>query len=385
MTATLQAERLRPGLAQHISTRVAFFIAGFAVASWAPLVPYVKTRAHLDEATLGLLLLCLGTGSILTMPLTGVLTGRFGCRVVITIASLLICLALPLLAILPNVATLAVALFCFGAGVGTVDVAVNIQAIIVEKAAGRPMMSGFHGLYSAGGIAGAAGVSGLLWLGLSPFAAILCSTAIILLLLAAFARKLLPYGSESHDPLFSLPHGRVIFIGVLCFIMFLAEGAMLDWSALLLTSLRGVQPAQAGLGYAAFAIAMTAGRLNGDRIVQALGGFRVVLWGGFCAAAGLGLAVTVPSALTSLLGFALVGIGASNIVPVLFTAAGRQKTMPANLAIAAITTLGYAGILAGPAFIGFLAHATSLPIGLGSVALGLLFVALSGLAVVREK
>lgn len=378
MTATYPTERAVPGLSQQVSTRIAFFIAGFAVSSWAPLVPFAKDRANLDEGVLGLLLLSLGLGSLLTMPITGLLAGRFGCRVVIMLASLVICLTLPLLAVLSSLPALAVALFFFGAGVGTVDVAVNIQAVIVEKASGRSMMSGFHGLYSVGGIVGAAGVTALLSFGMSPLAATAVSVGIILLLLAGFARHLLPYGSESHDPLFVVPRGKVMFIGALCFIMFLAEGAMLDWSALFLTQLRGLDPARAGLGYAAFAIAMTIGRLNGDRIVQALGASQVLILGGIGAAAGLGLGVAVPSVPVTLLGFTLVGLGASNIVPVLFSAAGRQHSMPANLAIAAITTIGYAGILCGPAGIGFVAKVSSLPLALGLVALGVLAVGLVG-------
>jgi predicted MFS family arabinose efflux permease len=246
------------------------------------------------------------------------------------------------------------------------------------------MMSGFHGLYSVGGIVGASAISGLLWLGLSPLAATLCAVGVILLLLAGFAKQLLPYGSESHDPLFVMPRGKVMFIGALCFIMFLAEGAMLDWSALFLTAHRGVEPAPAGLGYAAFAIAMSIGRLNGDRIVSALGGFRVLLGGGIGAAVGLGLAVTVPSILVTMLGFVLVGLGASNIVPVLFTAAGRQHSMPSNLAIAAITTIGYAGILCGPAGIGFVAKAASLPLALGLVGAGVLGVGLTAKMALRD-
>lgn len=384
MTSSIPAARHAP-VALQASTRTAFFIAGLALAAWAPLVPFAKARSGVNDASLGLLLLSLGVGSILTMPLTGSLAARFGCRIVITGASLLICLALPFLATLSDVPGLAIALFVFGAGVGTVDVAVNIQAVIVEKAAGRAMMSGFHGFFSIGGIVGAAGVSGLLSLGLTPLLAVMVAVALILLLLAAFARNLLPSGCEnSGDPLFALPRGKVILIGVLCFICFLAEGAMLDWSALFLTTLRGVNATHAGLGYAAFAVAMTLGRLYGDKIVRTLGRHRVLLGGGVCSALGLGLAVLAPSAIAALIGFTLVGLGASNMVPVLFSAAGSQQTMPSGLAIAAITTIGYAGILAGPAAIGFLSQATNLSVALGAVALGLLLVAAAAKPAVRE-
>jgi predicted MFS family arabinose efflux permease len=362
---------------------MAFFIAGFAVAAWAPLIPYAKDRLGVDEGTLGLLLLCLGTGSILTMPLTGMLAARFGCRRVIWGATFVICLSLPCLVLASTVPSLGLALLAFGAGVGTVDVTVNIQAVIVEKAARRAMMSGFHGLFSVGGFVGAGGVSGLLWAGASPFTATMCVVVLILVSLFAFGRSLLPYGSERDTPLFVLPRGFVLFIGFLSLICFLAEGAILDWGAVFLTSVRDVPPSYAGWGYTIFSIAMTVCRLTGDRVVQALGGFQILLFGGLCAAVGLAVAVLAPSWLVALLGFGMVGFGASNIVPVLFSAAGRQTAMPPNLAIAAITFLGYTGSLLGPALIGFVAHATSLSVALLGVAALLLGVAASARRVTR--
>ncbi|VTR28834.1 Inner membrane protein ybjJ [Serratia fonticola] len=177
--------------------------------------------------------------------------------------------------------------------------------------------------------------------------------------------------------MFVLPRGWVMFIGLLCFIMFLAEGSMLDWSALYLTTMRGMDHNQAGLGYALFSIAMTIGRLNGDRVVNAMGRYQVLLLGSLCAAIGLALAITIDSAIASLIGFMLVGVGASNVVPILFSAAGNQRVMPANLAIASVTTVGYAGILAGPAVIGLIAQVSSLTFALACVAALLLIVTAS--------
>lgn len=369
-----------PGRAEQTATRIVFFIAGFGVAAWAPLVPYAKARGGIDEGTLGLLLLCLGAGSMATMPVAGFLATRFGCRAVITLAALLLCATLPLLATVSGLALLIAALLLFGAAIGALDVAMNIQAIMVERASGRAMMSGFHGLFSVGGIAGAAGVAALLGAGASPFVATLCVIVIILAALAAAAPRLLPYGGkkDSAGPAFAFPHGIVLFIGALCAISFLAEGAILDWSAVFLTSIRALEASYAGLGYAAFAAAMTLGRFTGDRIVHRFGGARVIAWGALCAAAGVALAVLVPWWQASLLGFALVGLGCSNIVPVLFTSVGRQHVMPENVAVPAITTLGYAGILAGPALIGFIAQASSLATAFLVLALALVGVALGG-------
>ena len=378
MTSLNPQDTFVPGRLQQMSTRIAFFIAGLGIAAWAPLVPYAKARAGLDEGTLGLLLLCLGVGSILAMPLAGILATRFGCRKVATGGTLLICAALPLLATVSSIPALIATLFMFGAGLGTVDSTVNLQAVIVERASGKHMMSGFHGLFSLGGIVGAAGVSALLGLGLTPLAAMLVVVAVLIGALFKAVPHMLPYGSESSGPAFAIPHGIVLFIGGMCFIVFLTEGAALDWSAVFLAQERGIDTAYAGLGYAAFALTMTAGRLLGDRIVRSVGATRIILFGGLLAAAGLFLATFAPSWEAALLGYALVGAGCSNIVPVLYTAVGKQTVMPESIAVPAITTLGYAGILAGPAVIGFVAHASSLSFAFGLMALLLVAVAIGG-------
>ncbi len=378
MTAIPTPAPVVPGRLEQMSTRIAFFIAGFGIAAWAPLVPYAKARAQLNEGTLGLLLLCLGVGSIIAMPVAGALASRYGCRRVLTGGTIMICLALPMLATVSSIPLLMAGLFLFGAGLGTVDSTVNLQAVIVERASGKTMMSGFHGLFSLGGIVGAAGVSGLLGLGLSPLQATLVVIVIVAVALLKAGPHLLPYGSESSGPAFAVPHGVVLFIGCLCFIVFLAEGAVLDWSAVFLSAERGLDEAYAGLGYAAFALTMTAGRLTGDAIVRRLGATRVIVIGGSLATAGMLLATLFPAWETALLGYALVGAGCSNIVPVLYTAVGKQKVMPEHIAVPAITTLGYAGILAGPAMIGFIAHGSSLSIAFVLVATLLAGVAISG-------
>ncbi|MHC8376345.1 MFS transporter [Pseudomonas sp. MDT1-16] len=378
MTALNTPAPVIPGRLEQMSTRIAFFIAGLGIAAWAPLVPYAKARAELDEGTLGLLLLCLGVGSILAMPMAGMLATRFGCRRVVSAGVLLICAALPMLATVSTIPALIVALFMFGAGLGTVDSTVNLQAVIVERASGKTMMSGFHGLFSLGGIVGAAGVSALLGFGVSPLGATLVVIVMLLIALFKAAPHLLPYGSESSGPAFAVPHGIVLFIGGMCFIVFLAEGAALDWSAVFLAQERGIDTAYAGLGYAAFALTMTVGRLTGDAIVRRLGVTRVIVFGGLTAAAGLFVATFAPSWEAALVGYALLGVGCSNIVPVLYTAVGKQTVMPESIAVPAITTLGYAGILAGPALIGFIAHGSSLSFAFGLMAVLLVAVAIGG-------
>ncbi|MFC3116659.1 MFS transporter [Cellvibrio fontiphilus] len=368
------------GPAQYLSTRFAFLITGLAMSAWAPLIPFAKARLAIGESTLGLLILCFGIGSLMAMPVTGPLVNRYGCRRVITISLLLMCISLVCLAISPGIPGMALNLLVFGMMLGATDVAMNMQAVVVEKASGRAMMSGFHGFYSLGGIFGAVIMSALMWLGLSPFHALLCLASVLLLMLAYAAKDLLPADRNENtngerEPFFVVPRGKVLLIGSLCFIAFLAEGAVLDWSAVFLNTLRGIDPVYAGLGFACFSVAMTIGRFTGDKIVNALGGTRVVLWGGLFAASGFLLVVLVPYSPAAFIGFTLIGVGASNIVPVLFTAAGNQTSMPMGLAIAAVVSMGYAGLLAGPAVIGFIAELTSLSVSFGLVALGLLALA----------
>jgi predicted MFS family arabinose efflux permease len=362
---------------QRLSTRLAFLAAGTGMSAWAALVPFAKSRMDLNPAELGLVLLCLGMGSLVAMPLAGRLTSRFGCRLVILSSGAFACLLLPFLAIAPQPLLLAIALSLFGAAIGTLDVSMNIQAVIIEKNHGRPLMSGFHGLFSVGGFVGSGGMALMLSAGLRPLMACALMTALIGGTLGVAAPHLLRAAAEAEreSPAFAVPHGAVILLGIVCFVVFLAEGATLDWGALLLTTDGGFTPDKGGLGYAVFALAMTAGRLTGDRIIRAWGSKRVIALGGLCAAAGFFTATLAPASEIALVGFLLIGIGASNIAPILFTAAGRQQDMPPSAAISAVTTLGYVGILAGPALIGFVAHISSLHAAFGGLGCAMLLVA----------
>ncbi|MFS2097008.1 MFS transporter [Pseudomonas sp. Pseusp11] len=359
---------------ERMSTRIAFLIAGLLMSAWAPLVPLVKARTGLDDGGLGLLLLGLGGGSIVAMPFAGYLTAHYGCRPVVIWATIALCAVLPLLSTVVWLPGLVIAVIIFGASMGMLDCAMNIQSVIVEKNSGQALQSGFHGLYSVGGILGAGAMTSLLTFGLDPLIAALSIVATVMGVLYKAAPALLTYGTERGGPMFAVPRGIVLFLGTLCFIVFLTEGAMLDWSAVFLVSSRGLEPSIAGLGYASFAAAMTVGRLTGDAIVSKLGGVRVVALGGLCAAAGMIVSLGFDGWPASLIGYALVGAGCSNIVPVLFTAVGRQQRMPQAVAIPAVISMGYAGILIGPVFIGAVAHLSTLSFALGCLVVLLVFV-----------
>lgn len=365
-------------------TRTIFLINGLGMSAWAPLVPFARDRLLLSGASLGALLLCLGIGSLAAMPVTGTLVARFGCRRVMCVSTLLVLMMMPLLATADSHLVMAAALMLFGAGLGMLDVAMNYQAVQVEQAADKPMMSGFHGFFSLGGILGAGTVSLLLSRDFTPLTATLVVMAIMLLLLLWRLPVLMNARLHQPDqPWLVIPRGWVAFLGLLCFILFLAEGAVLDWGALLLLQNPAMSPAYAGLGYAVFSVAMTLGRFSGDKIIQRFGRYPVMLSGALTAAAGMCLAVWLPWPEIALLAFLLVGFGLSNTVPMLFNAAGNQQDMPANLAISAMTTLGYAGILSGPALIGFISQWISLSGAFLLIALLLLAVAASARKVAR--
>ena len=359
---------------ERTSTRIAFLIAGLVMSAWAPLVPLAKARTGLDESGLGLLLLGLGVGSIVAMPFAGHLTARYGCRPVIVCSTATLCVLLVLLSSLSWLPGLALAVVLFGAAMGMLDCAMNIQAIIVEKNSGEALQSGFHGLYSVGGILGAGALTALLSMGLEPVFSALCVVIAVMGCLYKAIPSLLTYGTEKDGPIFAIPKGIVFLLGALCFIVFLTEGAVLDWGAVFLVSSRNMEPTLAGLGYASFAAAMTLGRLTGDALVRRFGGVRVMAYGGIIAATGRLVSLGFEGLPASLLGYALLGAGCSNIVPVLFTATGKQDRMPQRVAIPAVISMGYAGILIGPAVIGFVAHMSSLSFALGGLVFLLLFV-----------
>lgn len=384
MTSLAQTEGSTADLrGARLATRAMFLICGTVTASWAPQVPMAKARLGIDDGVLGLALLGMGAGAMVAMPLAGFLAARFSSRLITALGGLVICLSLPLIILAPDALMLGLALFLFGAATGSMDVAMNVQAAAVEARGGRPLMSSFHGMFSVGGLIGAGGASLLLGLGLSPLAVALIVSGLMLALLAVQAGSMLPpeRGAAQAGMRFALPRGIVLVLGLLTFVLFQAEGAVLDWSAVFLHESRGQDPAVAGLGYAMFAVAMAVMRLAGDGITSRFGGETVVRLGSALAAAGFLLAILAPWPAAGLIGFALVGVGAANVVPVLFSAAGRVPGMAPGLAISTIATLGYCGILVGPAAIGFIADHIGLPAALGIVAALLVATAASARAV----
>ena len=365
--------------AQRLSTRFSFFGLGFATAAWAPLIPFAQQRLHFNHADFGLLLLCSGLGAMLAMPATGKIVQRIGCRVPIGFALLLLAVLLPSLSLWTTPLMMAITLFLFGTAAGSLGVALNIQAVVVEKNSLKSLMSGFHGMASLGGLAGVLTITALLALSIS---AVMSAFAVSLLLviivflsvpynIKAVENTLLEASSKVKKSIRQrLPQPLIILIGIACFIIFMTEGAAMDWSGIYLTQQYGVNAAFAGLAYTFFAIAMTTGRFTGHYLIRYFGEKKLLTYSAICATLGLALVSIAPYWWLVLVGYTLVGTGCSNIVPIMFSRAGRQTVMPSAVALSCVSTMAYTGILVGPAFIGMVSEL----IGLSTV-----FMALSGL------
>lgn len=342
-----------------------FFINGAVFASWAVNIPSVRARFELSTTALGLVLLVIAAGSVLSLPLTGSMIARWGSRPVVIAGTLGFCLTLPLLLVAPSVPALVALLAVLGVCNGAMDVSMNAHGVAIEKRLGRPTMSTFHALFSTGGLMGAAVGGLLLGAGVPPAIQTSVAAAALLIVAAAALPHLLPSdadrGSADSGPVFAVPRGALLGIAFLVSLSFIGEGAMEDWSAVYLRDVLGTTAGLAAAGFAAFSLAMAAGRFTGDAVRTRAGAVRTLRVSGIIAALGLGVALLIGQPLVALIGFACVGLGLANVVPILFSAAGATPGVPAGTALAAVASAGYLGFVAGPPLIGALAHEVTLP------------------------
>lgn len=360
-----------------------FLLLGVAMATWAAMVPFAKSRLGLDEASLGAIILVFGGGTIVATLAATSLIRRLGSRSTLAAAGAGLGLFVPFLAVAPSSLSLAVLLFGFGACTGLTGVTANAQAIAVEARSGRTWMSSFHALFSIGGLVGAGATGLALRLGVSMGRWTIVVAAALVLLVLTQRRALVvdDNNGASRLPRGGIPPLPVVVVGLMTVVLYLAEGAVLDWGAVYLHEYRNYGLPAAALGYAAFSVAMAIGRLLGDRIVARLGAVPVVRYGSVLAALGFLVLVLAPWQLAGLLGCALIGLGASNVVPTLISSSVRVSDAPTASAVSTVAAMGTTGLIAGPALIGFLAQATTLSIALGGMAVLLLAVGVSANAV----
>lgn len=350
----------------------AFFINGALLATWVSRIPAIQSKLGLSEGALGLILLGLSAGVLAVLSLAGSLIARFGSSKVTMVGAIAMCFTLPLIALAQHPAALWVILFLFGGAMSAMDVAMNEQAVLVERNAGRPLMSSFHASFSVGGLAGALIGAGMASTdAVTPFLHFILVSVLFGGVVLLIYPHLLPFKRETGEKtaVFRLPERTLWGLGAIAFCAAIGEGAMADWSAVYLTQVFNASASFAALGFAAFSLTMTVGRLFGDSLSAVLNPVLIVRLGGLLAAMGLMTAVITPDIIFVLIGFAAVGIGLANVIPLSFSSAGNYPGIATGAGIAGVATIGYAGFLAGPPFIGLIAEKTSLPVALSLVAL----------------
>lgn len=352
---------------QLLAARAGFFTGGFTVASWAPIIPFVQSGLSLEPAILGSLLLGLGIGSFVGMPVAGTISVRYGSRFALALSGVLSCLLLVILAMIPGFYIECAALFLYGVTLGCLEVSANIYGAQLEKTVGHPIMSGLHASYSIGEVMSAATVTGLLMLG-APLVWVMGG------LMATLAAGLLwtlagiPTDADraktqkSEGMVFAAPKGRILMFSLVCLSVFLAEGAMLDWSAIYVHEVGGVDMNAAGIGYTLFVIAMAISRLMGDRLVEKFGRAKVLFVGMMLNIVTLLMMVCFESPVILFASLFVMGLGVANVAPILISAASSVKHVDPTGAITTVTTIGYGGLMAGPAILGFIAQHQSLEV-----------------------
>ena len=346
------------------AARIGFFTGGFTVASWAPLIPFVQSELSLTPMVLGTLLLGLGVGSFVGMPLAGSLSRRIGAKNAILFSGLASCLLLVLLAWMPSYTFECVALFLYGITLGCLEVSVNIYGTYLEKRNGARLMSGLHAAYSIGEVVSAALITALFILGVTPL-----STILVLMLILSVTLSYLLHGiknvkigqTEKKAKGWRLTLTKPIaVIALVCATIFLTEGAMLDWSAIYLRDNAGVAQEASALGYTLFVIAMAISRLIGDRLTTRLGPVTILSSGIVMILLSLAALILVPTPFVAYASLFVMGLGIANLAPILISASSRTKSMDGVKAITAVTTVGYGGLLLGPALSGSISSVVSL-------------------------
>ena len=434
------------------SNRMGFLAAGFAIAAWAPIIPFIKDRFALDEHGLGLLLLCVGAGSLFSSPLSGFLTSRFGCKIPIFGATITWAICIALISVINNIYLMALVLFIFGMAAVILEVVSNINGAMIEQLTGTTVMSGLHALYSLGGLTGSFGVTFILGAQAGLVVAASCAALFMLTAVLLGGRNLFNHAqlsAEEHIPAHAdakatppeettatdaevskaatdqltnsnndtespagdsagdsagadriaelkqtsefkelkqqahqlkkavahaqkevpekmlqkryLLHPTILMVSFMLFVLYLTEGAMLDWSGVFLYEERGVSLEMAGYGYAVFAIMMTTFRFLGDRLVLRMGKRRVIVIGTLIICAGFCCSALVDHLYANLMCFALIGIGSSNVIPQLVSYVAKVNDVPMHIAVTLVNSFGFTGVLIGPALIGFVAHLITLP------------------------
>lgn len=367
------------------SACIAFFLAGFVLACWSPLIPLLKLHLALSDGQMGLVLLFFGVGSLIAMPGAGHLAGLFGCRRVLSVSVPGAVISVCLLAFSHNIYLLSSLVLMFGIFIGATDVVVNVNAALVQKILDRPIMSSMHGLFSLGAFAGSGTVSLGLYSGMSIEILFLAIVLMVILVFVLIAQEVSDTAEKESSVAFSLPSRSIIMLGFGCCMAYLIEGAMLDWSGIFLMAQSHVSLRLAGFAFTSFSVAMMVGRLLGDQGVRTLGSGYMFGLSAFLLLVGLVCVLSVSSFVMCLCALFLVGLGLANIAPIIFTFTAQAQPNAVARSISQVSTMGYAGILLGPACIGGVASLSSIKGAFGFITVMALPLCLRSLVHLRSE
>jgi MFS family permease len=342
----------------RIAVALIFGLNGLLYANWTSRLPRLQEIYGIDNGKTGFALTCLAIGALVGMPLTGVLIVRYGSRLLTSVSIIMVAVFMPFMAFMPSYFGLLLVMPMFGLFTGMVDIAMNAQAIVIEDGLKKPLMSSFHAYFSVGMFVGAGIAAGLIALGLDAGPHLLTVSGASLLISLWCVRQLLPDAPVETNTegvkvrKFSI---TIIYLGVAAFCCMLAEGSMADWTPLYMIKVTLSPESFGPLGQAAYSGAMVVGRFMGDWLRARLGAAAIIRGGAVLAMLGLAIAIFFPTPITAIMGFALVGLGLANIVPIVYSISGKIPGLPAGVGISSVSTLGYSGFLVGPPIIGYIA------------------------------
>lgn len=357
----------------RIGVSVFFFIQGLTFATWASRIPDIKNMLQLSDAALGGVLFALPVGQLTAMGLSGYLVSRFGSKNTLTIAACLYPAGMVLLGTVSSVWQLTAALFFFGVAGNLSNISVNTQGVGVERLYRRSIMASFHGVWSLAGLLG--GIIGAFMVAdhIPPFAHFCIVYGITFLLMLVARRYVLPRDAQpavkEKKNIFVKPDRYIIILGIIAFACMICEGTMFDWSGIYFDKVVHAPANLTRLGYIAFMFTMTAGRFTADWMITQFGIERILKASGIFILTGMLIATAFPTVLAATIGFLLVGIGTSSVVPMVYSLAGRSKTMLPGVALAAVSSIGFLGFLIGPPIIGFISELTNLRISFALIAI----------------
>jgi fucose permease len=358
------------------ATTTVFVVNGAAIGTWVAQIPWIQERFDLSKSAMGLLITGMAIAVILAFPIAGQAIVRHGSERIVWVGGIATSLAVMLPVFAPEPMFVALGLFVLGGSSATQDVSMNSHGVKVEKDLGRPIMSSLHAGWAFGGMLGAAFAALTHALDLDPRIAVPIASAVLLVTLVVSARRIGGGSAAAGDdtPSFALPSRGVVLLAIICLLVMVTEGAMADWGGLYLRQDLGASAALAALAYSFFTAGMVVGRVAGDWINHRIGAVALLRWGALLTGLPLAAMLLVGQPAAALVGLFLVGLGVANGVPLMFSAAGRQPDTPPGPGIAAVSSMGSLGFLAGPPVIGFIADATSLPWALSLLILGALVV-----------